>query len=85
MLVPLPTAADDHQSANARGRVELGAARLCPESEIARLLPLALDLLGDPAALAELRAGQGRAHAANRWEGLLESVLADLPAGGARP
>lgn len=82
VLVPLPTAADDHQSANARALAGLGAARVCPEAELARLLALVLGLLGDEPALAALREGQGRAHAANAWDGLLAAVLADLP--GAR-
>lgn len=80
VLVPLPTAADDHQSANARAAADLGAARVCPEAELPRLLALALGLLRDEAGLAALRDGQGRAHAANRWDGLLDAVLADLTA-----
>jgi UDP-N-acetylglucosamine--N-acetylmuramyl-(pentapeptide) pyrophosphoryl-undecaprenol N-acetylglucosamine transferase len=82
VLVPLPTAADDHQSANARAAAAAGAARVCPEAELARLLPLVEALLDSPADLAALREGQGGVHAANRWDGLLQSVLADLP--GAR-
>jgi UDP-N-acetylglucosamine--N-acetylmuramyl-(pentapeptide) pyrophosphoryl-undecaprenol N-acetylglucosamine transferase len=82
VLVPLPTAADDHQSANARAAAAAGAARVCPEAELARLLPLVEALLDSPADLAALREGQGGVHAANRWDGLLQAVLADLP--GAR-
>lgn len=85
VLVPLPTSADDHQAANARDRVGQGAALLCPEGEIGRLLPIVQSLLGDAAALAALRAGQGRAHAANRWDGLLQAVLADLCGKERRP
>jgi len=81
ILVPLPSAADDHQSANARAVVAEGAARLCPEGEIGGLLGRVADLLASPAGLAALREGQGRVHAGNRWDGLLEAVLADLPAG----
>lgn len=79
VLVPLPSAADDHQSANARGRVELGAARVCPERELGGLLALVLSVLESPGELDALREGQARAHAANGWDGLLQAVLADLP------
>jgi len=80
VLVPLPSAADDHQSANARVAAAEGAARVCPEGEIGSLLSLVAGLLTHPAELDSLRAGQGRVHAANRWDGLLTAVLADLPA-----
>lgn len=49
LLVPYPYAVDDHQTANARWLVELGAAELLPESSLdatqlaARLLALAAD------------------------------------------
>lgn len=85
VLVPLPSAADDHQSANARGRLEMGAARLCPEAEIARLQVEVLGLLADVPTLDSLRAGQARAHAANGWHGLLDAVLADIPSSEGKP
>ncbi len=49
ILVPLPIATADHQTANARGLVELGAARLVPDAEldverlVAELGPLVAD------------------------------------------
>lgn len=77
VLVPLPTAADDHQSANARARERVGAARLCAERDLAGLDAAAL--LADDDALAALRAGAARAHADNGWDNLLDEVLRDLP------
>jgi UDP-N-acetylglucosamine--N-acetylmuramyl-(pentapeptide) pyrophosphoryl-undecaprenol N-acetylglucosamine transferase len=49
LLVPYPFAVDDHQTANARWLVDVGAAELLPESTLdatllmARLLALTLD------------------------------------------
>jgi UDP-N-acetylglucosamine--N-acetylmuramyl-(pentapeptide) pyrophosphoryl-undecaprenol N-acetylglucosamine transferase len=59
LLVPLPTAAADHQTANARALAGAGAARWIRESE---LTPRRIDeevrrLVDDPAALAALAAG----------------------------
>lgn len=79
ILVPLPSAADDHQSANARAVAAVGAARVRPESELAGLLAEVVGLLARPEQLAAMRAGQGGVHAGNRWDGLLREVLGDLP------
>jgi UDP-N-acetylglucosamine--N-acetylmuramyl-(pentapeptide) pyrophosphoryl-undecaprenol N-acetylglucosamine transferase len=59
LLVPLPTAAADHQTANARALAEAGAARWIPESDAS---PQRIDaevraLLQDDEALATLAAG----------------------------
>jgi UDP-N-acetylglucosamine--N-acetylmuramyl-(pentapeptide) pyrophosphoryl-undecaprenol N-acetylglucosamine transferase len=53
LLVPFPAAVDDHQTANARQLVEVGAARLLPEGDdLGHRLGDALHaLLGDRAAL----------------------------------
>ncbi len=53
ILVPLPTAADDHQSVNARSLSERGAARLMPQKELTpELLAETLEsLLADAAEL----------------------------------
>ncbi len=61
VLVPLPTAAADHQTRNARALEEAGAAVCVPESELsgARLLRELSGLLGDPARLAAM-AGAAR-------------------------
>ena len=55
ILVPLPTAADDHQTVNARAMVEIGAARMVQDQELAeRLYGTITELLVDPAALAAM-------------------------------
>ena len=65
VLVPLPTAAADHQTYNARALAEAGAAVLLPESDLTpdSLAGLVSGLLADRARLASLaaRAG-GRGH-----------------------
>lgn len=80
VLVPLPGAIDDHQSANARALAAAGGAKLMPQ---ALLTPQALAaelaaLLTDPAALAAASAGarsQARADAASRLADLVEACV----------
>jgi UDP-N-acetylglucosamine--N-acetylmuramyl-(pentapeptide) pyrophosphoryl-undecaprenol N-acetylglucosamine transferase len=84
VLVPLPTAAADHQTANARALAEAGAARWIPESEASakRLDAEVRALLEDDAALtilaggAAARARAGAAHdiAARIWRLLAQQV-----------
>ena len=59
ILIPLPSAAADHQTANARSLAAAGAARWIPEREAtpARLDADVLGLLRDDAALTTLAAG----------------------------
>ena len=59
VLVPLPTAAADHQTANARALEAAGAAINLPQSELtaARLDSTIRGLLAEPAAMARLAAG----------------------------
>jgi UDP-N-acetylglucosamine--N-acetylmuramyl-(pentapeptide) pyrophosphoryl-undecaprenol N-acetylglucosamine transferase len=59
LLVPLPTAAADHQTANARALAEAGAARWIPEAEASaqRLDTEVRGLLRDETALQALAAG----------------------------
>ena len=76
VLVPLPSAADDHQTANARSSAEAGGALLLPESELPRLAALVLGRLHDNAALAAMRDALALADAANRWEELAAETLA---------
>ncbi len=59
LLVPLPTAAADHQTANARALAEAGAAKWIPESEAtaARIDAEVRALLRDERSLRELAAG----------------------------
>ena len=48
ILVPSPNVAEDHQTKNARALVEKDAAVLIPDAEaLERLMPTALELLGD--------------------------------------
>lgn len=64
ILVPLPTAAEDHQMHNARALEEVGAARVVPESELSaeRLADEVRRLIEGPEILAEMaRAATARA------------------------
>ncbi|MFM7743334.1 MAG: glycosyltransferase, partial [Verrucomicrobiota bacterium] len=83
VLVPLPSAADDHQTANARSSAAAGGALLLPESELPRLAALVLERLHDNAALAAMRDALALADAANRWEELAAETLS--LAGSGRP
>ncbi|HSA57651.1 MAG TPA: UDP-N-acetylglucosamine--N-acetylmuramyl-(pentapeptide) pyrophosphoryl-undecaprenol N-acetylglucosamine transferase [Gemmatimonadaceae bacterium] len=62
LLVPLPTAAADHQTANARSLAEAGAARWIPEREATpeRIADEIGALLRNPAALHALAQGAAR-------------------------
>ena len=81
LLIPLPQAIDDHQTANARALADAGAAELHPQ---AGLTPTALagrlaSLLADPlrlARMAEAAAALAEPHAAAR---LADAVLALAP------
>jgi UDP-N-acetylglucosamine--N-acetylmuramyl-(pentapeptide) pyrophosphoryl-undecaprenol N-acetylglucosamine transferase len=69
VLVPLPTAAADHQTANAKALEAAGAAINLPQAELTadRLDDTIRSLLADPAAMARLGEGaaaRARPHAA---------------------
>lgn len=75
ILVPLPSAMDDHQTFNARGLAAAGGAVVLPQEEMtpARLREEIVRLAGDPAALARMAsAARGMGHPD------AQSVLADL-------
>ncbi|HEX6535401.1 MAG TPA: glycosyltransferase [Gemmatimonadaceae bacterium] len=77
VLVPLPTAAADHQTANARALASAEAAVLLPQAELTvdRLDAVLRSLAGEPARLAALAArtaARGRPHAA---EDIAERLL----------
>jgi UDP-N-acetylglucosamine--N-acetylmuramyl-(pentapeptide) pyrophosphoryl-undecaprenol N-acetylglucosamine transferase len=57
ILVPLPTAADDHQRRNAEALVDARAARLVPNSELSgeKLFEVVEALRRNPGVLAEMR------------------------------
>ena len=75
VLVPLPSAADGHQTANARFAAETGAALLLAERDLAQLAGLLYDRLANNAALAEMRDALALADAANRWEELFQETV----------
>jgi len=57
IFVPLPTAAEDHQTANARVLSNADAAILCPDSEApSRLVKEAISLINDPERIARFEA-----------------------------
>ena len=71
VMVPLPIAPNDHQTANARALVDAGAGVIVPDAECDadRLEALVDGLLGDPdrlAAMGEAARGVGRPGAARR-------------------
>jgi UDP-N-acetylglucosamine--N-acetylmuramyl-(pentapeptide) pyrophosphoryl-undecaprenol N-acetylglucosamine transferase len=76
ILIPLPTATDDHQSRNAAELVRAGAAVLAPErtTSAAELAALISALLGDPAR----RAGMSRAIAALGRPGAARDIVDEL-------
>ena len=86
ILVPLPGAIDDHQSANARALAEAGGAWVMPQTQFtsAGLAARLTGLLDAPAALAEAAVsarGQARPDAASRLADLVEAHIALVPAG----
>jgi UDP-N-acetylglucosamine--N-acetylmuramyl-(pentapeptide) pyrophosphoryl-undecaprenol N-acetylglucosamine transferase len=80
ILVPLPGAIDDHQSANARVLAQAGAAAVMPQPAFT---PVALtaaltEILSDPATLPAMAAAartQGKPGAASRLADLVESLM----------
>ncbi len=80
ILVPLPLAIDDHQSANARALTESGAAWTVPQLRFtpASLAEMLARLLADPACLATAAAAarsQARADAADRLASIVETLM----------
>lgn len=76
VLIPLPTAAENHQERNARAREEAGAAVMVRESDLtaARLVRAVGDLLGNPGRLtrmSEASRALGRPEAADAVAGLV--------------
>lgn len=71
ILIPFPSAADNHQEINAREMADRGAAILCKQSELdaAKLSEHLAKLMDDPAALERMRSDMnalGRPDAADR-------------------
>jgi UDP-N-acetylglucosamine--N-acetylmuramyl-(pentapeptide) pyrophosphoryl-undecaprenol N-acetylglucosamine transferase len=85
MLVPLPTAAADHQSANARALARVGAAVDLPQGTltIERLDAVVREVVLDPArraAMASAAAARGRPDAAEHIAGRILTLLDRSPA-----
>jgi UDP-N-acetylglucosamine--N-acetylmuramyl-(pentapeptide) pyrophosphoryl-undecaprenol N-acetylglucosamine transferase len=83
VLVPLPTAAADHQTANARALEAAGAAIMLPQSELTaeRLDATLRSLAGDPAAMARLAAGAAARARPDAAETIARRILALLGRG----
>jgi UDP-N-acetylglucosamine--N-acetylmuramyl-(pentapeptide) pyrophosphoryl-undecaprenol N-acetylglucosamine transferase len=85
ILIPLPIATDDHQTANAREMAKAGGARMIPQGEFSpEVLARQIEAIaGDPHALAnaaERALSVGRPHATSDLADLVERV-----AGGTAP
>ena len=78
ILVPLKSAADDHQTWNARAFVDKGAALMLAERDLDQLASVITSLLADPqqiVAIEERSRALGRADAAARVADLIEPWL----------
>ena len=80
ILVPLPTAAADHQTHNARALAAAGAAVNIPQSEftVDRLDAAVRSLIDDPAALARLAAGASARARPDAAESIARRILKRL-------
>ena len=83
ILVPFPGAVDDHQTANARTLVEVGAAVLLPDAELsgARLRQEISALLAAPARLEAMAAASRKLGKPEATRTLVEDFLAVAAAG----
>jgi UDP-N-acetylglucosamine--N-acetylmuramyl-(pentapeptide) pyrophosphoryl-undecaprenol N-acetylglucosamine transferase len=84
LLVPLPHAADDHQTYNARTLEQVGAARMLRDDELqtGALAATLIELLGDPDRLRHMGAAAktlGRADAVERIAGIADRLIAGRP------
>jgi UDP-N-acetylglucosamine--N-acetylmuramyl-(pentapeptide) pyrophosphoryl-undecaprenol N-acetylglucosamine transferase len=77
LLVPLPTAADDHQRKNAEALVKIGGARMILQNEFNadRLLKEIEDLRDNPQKVAELEKNVQRFHQAKAAEKMAQIIL----------
>lgn len=84
ILIPFAAATGDHQTANARGLVEAGAAVMLPESalDVATLSRDIAAILSDPLRaeiMARAALAQGRPDATDRLAGLVETLARKMP------
>ena len=76
ILVPLPTAAEDHQTHNARALTDRGAAVLLTDADAPTLLGArVLDLIGDPAARERLSTAIATMGATNAADAIAGEVI----------
>lgn len=82
ILIPLPTAADDHQRVNAEAVEAAGAGRMVLDAAMPQaLLPLILDLMNDPAARGEMAGNIARMAVPDAHVRIARSILAIARAG----
>ncbi|KNG95152.1 undecaprenyldiphospho-muramoylpentapeptide beta-N-acetylglucosaminyltransferase [Pseudaestuariivita atlantica] len=84
ILIPFAAAAADHQTANARGLAEAGAAEIVTEAELspARLSDCVAGILSDPAratAMAEAALALGKPDAAQELADMVETLAGQEP------
>jgi UDP-N-acetylglucosamine--N-acetylmuramyl-(pentapeptide) pyrophosphoryl-undecaprenol N-acetylglucosamine transferase len=79
ILVPYPTAADDHQVHNARAFVQSGAAAMILQSQLNAdtLVPVALELLDNSAKRARMVEALGKWHTADCAEKIARQILSE--------
>jgi UDP-N-acetylglucosamine--N-acetylmuramyl-(pentapeptide) pyrophosphoryl-undecaprenol N-acetylglucosamine transferase len=84
VLVPLPTAAADHQTHNARTLAEAGAAIHLPQSQLspARLGAVVRELVGDPARLEALAVAARRRGRPDAVDRIAERILSTVSGSG---
>ncbi|MDR0535540.1 MAG: UDP-N-acetylglucosamine--N-acetylmuramyl-(pentapeptide) pyrophosphoryl-undecaprenol N-acetylglucosamine transferase [Puniceicoccales bacterium] len=75
VLVPLPSAADNHQEANARHFSALGGARLVPQGRLQDATGEILRLLHDASALKTMRDALKAASGAFDWRPMLDDII----------
>lgn len=76
ILVPLPTAAEDHQTSNARALADLGAAVLVKDADtVQQLGPEVLRLIAQPAERQRLQEAMGALGVGNAAEAIAAEVL----------
>ena len=82
ILIPLPTAADNHQFHNALAFADTGAAHLLeqPAATADQVVLLASELLGDKSASEKMRAALARWHAPKAADKIADQMLALLTA-----
>ena len=77
ILIPLPTAAADHQTVNARTLAESGAGRWLPQRDLTveRLQAIVHELIDDPSALARIAESQRERARADAAENIARRIL----------